>query len=400
MKELNIWFICIGEPIPQNNNFENLHRCGSLAYNFSKKGHNVKWITSNFNHFTKSSVDIDNSYKVSNKFEIILLKTMPYKKNISLERFISHYFISKEFVKEIGNFKNIPDIIYVSFPTIELSYRAVKFANKNNIPVIVDIRDLWPDIFLSAIPSLLHPIAKTFLYPWYYQKKYTFKNANSIIAISNYFLSFGTKYLSSNNNLNKVFLKSFKKNTIYKKAKINSKIKVIYLGAISKNKLNFDVVINAFNKIGNNFELIVCGDGDDLNFYKSKSSNNIIYKGFVNKEEFGNYIAEADIGIVPLNNRFDFTTQLVNKSIEYLSYGIPILNSLEGELKEFVLQNKIGFNYGSSKELINCLNHIYNDNELLDTFSENAKRVFNEKFDFDSNFERFENHFFDVLNDN
>mgnify|MGYP007000303716 len=74
------------------------------------------------NHFTKSAIDIDDNYKISNKFEIILLKTMPYKKNISLERFISHYLISKEFVNKIGDFKNIPDIIYVSFPTIELSY--------------------------------------------------------------------------------------------------------------------------------------------------------------------------------------------------------------------------------------------------------------------------------------
>ncbi len=400
MKDLNIWFICIGEPLPQNNNFENLHRCGTLAYNFSKKGHNVKWISSNFNHFTKSAIDIDDNYKISNKFEIILLKTMPYKKNISLERFISHYLISKEFVNKIGDFKNIPDIIYVSFPTIELSYQAVKFANKNNIPIIVDIRDLWPDIFLSAIPSFLHPIAKTFLYPWYYQKKYTFKNASSIIAISNYFLNFGTKYLSTNNNLNKVFLKSFKSNTIYKKTKNNNKIKVIYLGAISKNKLNFDIVIDAFNKIGDNFELIVCGDGDDLSFYKNKSAKNISYKGFVNKIAFANYVAEADIGIVPLNNRFDFTTQLVNKSIEYLSYGIPILNSLEGELKDFVFKNKIGFNYSSSEELIKCLNHIYDDKEILDIFSENAKRVFDKEFNFDSNFKKFENHFFDVVKNN
>ena len=396
---MNIWFVCVGEPVPVDGNIENLHRCGQLAYKFAKNGHNVKWITSNFNHFTKSVIDIDSNYKVSNKFEITFLKTMPYKKNISLERFISHYLISKEFVKKIDNFKNNPDIIYVSFPTIELSYQAVKFGNKNNIPVIVDIRDLWPDIFLSAVPSFLHPFAKIFLFPWYYQKKYTFKNASSIIAISNYFLNFGTKYLSTNNDLNKVFLKSFKPNNIVKKTK-NNKLKVIYLGAISKNKLNFDIVIDAFNKIGNNFELIVCGDGDDLAFFKSKSSKNIIYKGFVNKEEFTNYVAEADIGIVPLNNRFDFTTQLVNKSIEYLSYGIPILSSLKGELKDFVIKNKIGFNYSSSEELIDCLNHIYDDNEMLDTFSKNAKRVFNEEFNFDSNFEKFERHFFDVLKNN
>ena len=58
MKELNIWFICIGEPLPQNNNFENLHRCGTFAYNFSKKGHKVKWVTSDFDHFSKDEIKI------------------------------------------------------------------------------------------------------------------------------------------------------------------------------------------------------------------------------------------------------------------------------------------------------------------------------------------------------
>ena len=97
---MNIWFVCVGEPVPLDGNIENLHRCGQLAYKFAKNGHNVKWITSNFNHFTKSAIGIDSNYKVSNKFEITLLKTMPYKKNISLKRFISHYLISKEFVKK------------------------------------------------------------------------------------------------------------------------------------------------------------------------------------------------------------------------------------------------------------------------------------------------------------
>ena len=65
-----------------------------------------------------------------------------------------------------------------------------------------------------------------------------------------------------------------------------------------------------------------------------------------------------------------------------------------------MIKNEIGFNYSSSEELIGCLNHIYDDNEILDTFSKNAKRVFNEEFNFDSNFEKFERHFFDVLKNN
>ena len=40
-----------------------------------------------------------------------------------------------------------PDIIVVSLPTIEFSYEACRYGEKNNVPVIVDVRDLWPDSF-------------------------------------------------------------------------------------------------------------------------------------------------------------------------------------------------------------------------------------------------------------
>ena len=44
-------------------------------------------------------------------------------------------------------------MIYVSYPIIEYAASAVKYGIKNHVPVIVDIRDLWPDIFNHNLPK-------------------------------------------------------------------------------------------------------------------------------------------------------------------------------------------------------------------------------------------------------
>ena len=395
----NIWFICVGEPVPINGNFENLHRCGKLAHQFSLQN-DVTWFTSNFDHFSKKKIDFIAKKKINKNFNLFFLDTKPYKKNISLLRFFSHYLIGKKFKKEVKSFIEKPDIIYASFPTIELAYECTKYAKNNNIPIIIDIRDLWPDIFLSAIPKALHPIAKIALLPWYLQKKYIFSNATSIIGISDYFLQFGLNSSKDRNTkLDKVILKSFDSNMISnkKQKQPDSRFEVVYLGAISKNKLDLDLVLKAFQQLDNNYHLTICGSGDDLEYYKEKSSDNVSYMGFLDKRNFSKIISRSDIGIIPLNNRFDFTTQLVNKSIEYLSFGIPILSSLDGELKKFIIEHRIGFYYSSAEELVSQIKKLKNDNYLLDNISRNASQVFLDEFDFKNNFKKFENHFLKVL---
>ena len=46
-----------------------------------------------------------------------------------------------------------PDIILSSLPTLKLSLSAVEYGKKMNIPLVLDMRDMWPDVFLDYIPS-------------------------------------------------------------------------------------------------------------------------------------------------------------------------------------------------------------------------------------------------------
>jgi len=396
---MNIWFACIGEPVPLDGNINNLHRCGQFAYKFAEEGHNVLWITSNFDHFTKTKISDVSTKIFSKKLSVRFLETKRYKKNISIERFYSHYLIANNLKKEIKtlNHLNSPDIIYASYPTIEIPYELTKYAKNNNIPIVVDVRDLWPDIFFSAIPKSLHIFAKIFLYPWYKKKSFTFKKADSIIAISDGFLNFASTGLSRKERkfdkvIYKSYLSNFKANN-----QIKDKFRAIYVGAISKNKTNLESVINTFNTLGSDYELIICGEGDDLNYYKSLANENIIFKGWVSKNNIKSIMNDSHVGIVPLKNRFDFKLAIVNKAVEYLSYGMPIISSLNGELKKFIKQNQVGLSYSNDDEFKKCILKISKDKNFHQKLSQNAIQTFKRNFDFEKNFLQIESHFYNLI---
>ena len=69
----------------------------------------------------------------------------------------------------------------------------VLFGIKYKVPVILDIRDLWPDIFYSRIPVRLHFIGKIILFWQEFMANWSIKNSNGFIGISEGYLSWAQK---------------------------------------------------------------------------------------------------------------------------------------------------------------------------------------------------------------
>ena len=69
-------------------------------------------------------------------------------------------FVAFNFKKDLRKYDLKPDIILTSIPSIELSKVAVKYANKFNIPIVLDIRDLWPDVFFEILPKSTQLLVK------------------------------------------------------------------------------------------------------------------------------------------------------------------------------------------------------------------------------------------------
>ena len=84
-----------------------------------------------------------------------------------------------------------PDAIIVSLPTLELALEAVNYGKMRNIPVIVDIRDLWPDVFETVVPKFAHWLLKYITGPMKKKLAEVCENATAIFGITEEYLKWG-----------------------------------------------------------------------------------------------------------------------------------------------------------------------------------------------------------------
>ena len=172
---MNIWFVTIGEPIPHKDNKLRLHRTGILTKFISENSNSkVIWWTSNFNHFTKEHIyEGETDFVVNKNLSLIALSGKGYKRNVTIDRIIDHKQIANSFRKRIA-ISAKPEIIIVAFPTLELCEICTDFGKNNNIPVIIDYRDMWPEVFVDIAPSAFKPLVQLLLSPLFNKTKNVF----------------------------------------------------------------------------------------------------------------------------------------------------------------------------------------------------------------------------------
>ena len=152
-KKLTIWLIQDGEQLPLIEGAKPM-RIWRLGEELARRGHEVIWWSSNFHHMLKKKVcEGDLDYKIKDNFTLKLLDCGVYKKNLSLARILHHRRFGKKLHKAMRQMP-IPDRIVASHPSIESSYEGTQYGREFNVPVIVDVRDMWPDIFKDYISKV------------------------------------------------------------------------------------------------------------------------------------------------------------------------------------------------------------------------------------------------------
>ncbi|MEK6527855.1 MAG: glycosyltransferase family 4 protein, partial [Nitrospirota bacterium] len=381
-------------------------RTSLYADKFIERGHNVIWFASAFDHFSKKWIyKKDTDVELENGVKIKALKGIGYKKNISLARYIDHRVVTWKFKKMAPNMER-PDIIIASMPSYDLAYEAVVFAKKNIIPVIVDIRDPWPDLFLDHVHPRLRSLIKVLLYKDFQMIKETMKMAYSITAVTKTFLEWGLNYAEREKTWrDRVFPHGYKVSSDlnnnepperFKKVfdVIKKKFNVFFVGTISNSYHNPLILLEAAKKLVNynDIHFIIAGDGELFLELEKDTQNlsNVTVTGWLDKKEIEFFLQHSKIGVCPLTAVVDLPT---NKAYSYLSAGLPIISAFQGDLKEVIEKYQIGFYYPPNDvdALVNCIKKLYEE-ELYKQMSENARRVFEEMYDANKIYEEYVEH--------
>lgn len=409
---MNIWIVSDGEPLPTDDGNVRLRRMGLLAEVLYQSGYEVHWFSSAFHHYKKKHRSKnDKDIKVKDNYIIHLLSTKGYRKNVSMSRIFHHKKLSRKFSLNTKELQR-PDIIIATMAPLEVSKAVIQYGENNNVPVIIDIRDLWPEIFNEVVPKWGRILIKPYIWFCKSQLRSILRKSTAIIGVTPQFLDYGLNVAKLNKReFDQVFYTSYKPRNIslylndFNKHWLKFGLKstdfiVVFLGNFGR-QFVLEPIIEAADKLKEykNIKFVLCGVGESFDKINKISSNleNVVLPGWIEEEQILSLLSASSIGIAPYRNSVNFTNNTPNKFGEYLSASLPIILGVEGIMAELVFEYKCGDVYKDSDELTHIIERLFSDRELLINMSENANKLYEERFNADKVYVELSKHLQKIL---
>jgi glycosyltransferase involved in cell wall biosynthesis len=406
---LKIWLITVGEPLPiaQDEN-PRLLRTGRLARCLTDHGHQVVWWTSAFDHFSKRfHTSTDASFEWEGG-QLRLLKSTGYGSNVSIKRFVEHAGVARKFTAEAQK-TSAPDVILVSLPTIELAHAAVEFGRAHGVPVLIDIRDLWPDVLIDVLPARWRWLSRLLLSNLVGKAQQAMARCDGLIAVSDGYLHWGLRYAGrSQQPLDATIPLGYVAPEVRRPVEevglslarlgVRQDVTICwYVGTFGRQYDLSPVIESArmFQASGrDDVQFVISGEGELGPRWKAQAAGvtNVVFTGWIGADEINWMRGHTAIGLQPYVK--GAPQGLANKLFEYISAGIPVVSSLAGENALLIEENHCGLSYRAGDE-IDChrqLQQLLDDVELRHRMGENGKRLFEGQFDADSVFNRLIEH--------
>ncbi len=397
---MRVWLITIGEPLPTDSKSPRLLRTGLLGQALAQRGHDVLWWSSSFDHTKKRQRSEGNAVlPLGENYRLQLLRGRDYERNVSLARLANHREVAAEF-RKLAPQEPTPDVILCSFPTIELSAAATEYGQKNNVPVVLDVRDMWPDIFVDLAPRGTRPLARLGLASMFRQTRNCCRRATAITGHAPGFVQWGLQHGGRTagpfdrdfpfgyNDAQPAAAEVEAADRFWKQRGIgvDPGVPVVcFFGALGK-QFVMEPVIRAFGRVNKTrkVQLVICGQGDRLPAYRSLAADHpsIHFPGWVESPQIWTLMRRCRLAIAPYQNSPDFQSSIPNKAIEYMSGGLPIVSSLTaGVLNDLLIEHDCGISYGGDEDrLVVAVEKLLDTPDRINTMSTNASRLFRERF--------------------
>lgn len=403
MAALNVWILQTGEPLHSDASGARPMRAINLANALVNAGHNVILWSSSFYHQEKSHRHNDgNDLIISSALRIRLIDSPGYSHNIGFGRLWDHFVLARNLSKKLDEISEFPDAAFIGYPPIETAYLMSKWLSKNYVPYIVDVKDQWPEIFVNPLPTFLKPLGRLMLWPYFYLGRQTMKRASGISAMASGFLDWAVSFAGRTRNQNDYVVPLTSPIGIVSEERLSSAGKwweergvftgqTFRISFVGSHTSAFDmdpiwIAARRLMEIGANVQFVICGNGPYSEEWQKKATglNNVLFPGWVDQDKISSLYSRSSLGLAPYKNTEDFVMSIPNKVIDVLSAGLPLLSSLNGEVKKLIEDNDVGFFYEQNRaSLEDIISHLLGDSTRIKLFSENAHNLYKSKFSYE-----------------
>jgi glycosyltransferase involved in cell wall biosynthesis len=404
VRAMRVWLLKTGEPLPVGDHrHDRLLRMGILAQLLVQRGHEVLWWTSTYDHFRRvQRFDADTTVSLDSGLVIRLLRGRSYRGSASLRRMAEHRVTANKFYREAASHPEPPDLILSAWPTIEMCERAVRYGQERRIPVVLDVRDRWPDLIPRMFPALLRPVVRLALLPMYRAARTAVRGTTAVVGNTDNFvneaLRIGGRTRSALDRSFAMGYSSVPMDTGLVEAargwweaqgvpKAGSDLVVCFFGAMSRH-FDMEVVLTTARSLHRRkipIRFVLCGEGPLLGMLRKQTLDlpTVIWPGFVDAPRIKALLEVSSVGLAPYVSSDNFVHNIPNKPAEYLHAGVPVALSLgSGALSSLLSSRGAGFSYGGrADELERWLLRLHGNPNLLASMRRSALDLFVDRFD-------------------
>jgi glycosyltransferase involved in cell wall biosynthesis len=278
--------------------------------------------------------------------ELQMIHAGSYVRNLSFARIRHHRRLAKRWRMQAEHSTERPDLILVAYPIIEWVHEALQYAKPRSIPVVVDVRDQWPDTFADYAPRPLKPLVRLAVWLLYPYAARILGEANYLTSMSGHVLSWAIKKSGRNDGDRcRVFYLGTELSEGGAIARTvtppDAPVRVSFLGSLGHTAdiLTIAEAATLLTKNGAPLRFTIAGDGEMMQTLRALqgSPEHFALPGWMDTEAARALLRDTDIALLTGHNE-----AMPNKFFDYLAAGLPIVCSLRGECREYVEAHGLG----------------------------------------------------------
>lgn len=374
-----VWLVKAGEPTPLDPGVPRLMRTGNLSKVLAERDHSVVWWTAAFDHQRKVVRDTAGADRLPPNLEIRLVKSPGYANNVSLRRWFDDVMLARALYRDMVRADQRPAIIVCSYPLIFTSLAAILFGKRHGIPVLLDVRDMWPDIFSHSTKGFRASAYELFGAVHKPISRFVLSAADGLVAITDPFLEWALHLAGrSRVRLDAVFPLTSAPASLsaaeraaatewWRQRGVTPETRnICYFGTFGST-VDLETVVEAGRRLRDRRKLriVLCGSGASLEALRDQAADaeTIVLPGWVDGAQIRTLMAMSVAGLAPYRHRHDFLCSVPNKVIEYLSAELPVISGVEGLIGQLIDQYSCGLKYaeGDPEGLAEAVTQLLDD---------------------------------------
>ena len=279
-----------------------------------------------------------------------------------------------------------PDVVLATSPQIFCGYAGVWFKRLKRVPLVVEIRDIWPES-MGAVGAKIPGLAY-----WALEKveRALYRVADKVVTVGEGYRARLVEKgvppeklaIVMNGTDLAVYTPRPKNAALLATWGLADKFVVSYIGTVGM-ACGLEVVLDAAEKLarrpgGEKVAFAIVGDGAHRQALEEEAKRrrlaNVVFTGRQPKESMPDWVSSSDANLVHLKKTELFTTVMPSKIFESAGCRRPIIMGVDGFAKKLVMDAEAGLDMTpeDADSLVACVERLAADPALARRLGDNA----------------------------